>query len=145
MPNKFDQLKSKVRELVNERRLFPRLEAVCEVRLPVGVSVPNEMLDPEIEQYPEPIMGHTRDLSESGLSIIIPTLQLGDDRIDVKDYPLRLVVSLPQGIIIVQAKTVRSEVDEGPNASRKFLLGLAITKTSDRDRANYLAYLRSLT
>jgi len=145
LPNKLDQLKSKVREFVTERRLFPRLQAVCEVRLPVGVSVPNEMLDPEAEHYPEPIMGYTRDLSEAGLSIIVPTLQLGDDRIDVKDYPLRLIVSLPQGIIIAQARTVRSEVNETPNGARTFLLGLAVTKMNDRDRANYRAYLRSLT
>ena len=90
-------------------------------------------------------MGYTRDLSEAGLSIIVPTLQLGDDRIDVKDYPLRLIVSLPQGIIIAQARTVRSEVNETPNGARTFLLGLAVTKMNDRDRANYRAYLRSLT
>ncbi len=144
LPNKLDQLKSKVRDFT-ERRLFPRLEAACEVRVPVGVSVPNENLNPEAEHYPEPIMGHTRNLSRSGMSIILPSVQLGDDRVDEKDYPLRLVVSLPQGIIIVHARTVRSELSDQPSGERKFLLGVAITKMSDRDRTNYDAFLHSLS
>jgi len=142
LPGKFEQFKSKVKELVTERRQFPRREAKLVVKLPVGVSVPNENIDPEAEHYPLPIMGLTRDVSESGLSVIVPTLQLGDEEIAPRGYPLRLVLSLPHDLIIVQSQTVRSDVIEKADGAPSYLLGLSITRIGDRDRAKYLKFLQ---
>ena len=128
------------RAIFRERRRFARRSAVCAVRLPVGVSMPNERLDPEADDaYPQPIMGHTRDLSETGLSLVLPAAQLGDVDISVEGAPLRVVLSLPTGVVILLAATVRSEPlsPEG-----HVLVGARIVKMYDYDRRRYEAYLR---
>jgi hypothetical protein len=137
-------LESRVRSLLVERRRFARRKASVAVNLPVGVSVPNERLDPEAEEYPNPIMGRTRDLSETGLSLLLPTLSLGREQISAADFPLRLVLSLPGGVAVVQAVAVRAEAIDAPAGARGFLIGARITKMSERDRKRYLALLKSL-
>lgn len=127
------------RAIFRERRRFARKNAVCAVRLPVGVSMPNERLDPEADGYPQPIMGHTRDLSETGLSLVLPTSRLGDVDISLAGAALRVVLSLPTGIVILQAATVRSEPlsPEG-----QLFVGARIVRMYDADRRRYEAYLR---
>ena len=127
------------RAIFRERRRFARKSAVCAVRLPVGVSMPNERLDPEADAYPQPIMGHTRDLSETGLSLVLPAARLGDLDISVAGAPLRVVLSLPTGVVILQAATVRSELlsPEG-----EVLVGARIVKMYDYNRRRYETYLR---
>ena len=126
------------RAIFRERRRFARKSAVCVVRLPVGVSMPNERLDPEADDYPQPIMGHTRDLSETGLSLVLPAAQLGDLDISVAGARLRVVLSLPTGVVVLQAATVRSELlsPEG-----EVFVGARIVKMYDYDRRRYETYL----
>ncbi|HEY9285477.1 MAG TPA: PilZ domain-containing protein [Pyrinomonadaceae bacterium] len=128
------------RAIFRERRRFARRSAVCVVRLPVGVSMPNERLDPEADDdYPQPIMGHTRDLSETGLSLVLPAAQLGDVDVSRAGAPLRVVLSLPSGVIILQAATVRGET-LSPEGG--VLVGARIVKMYDYDRRHYEAYLQ---
>ena len=126
------------RAIFRERRRFARRNAVCAVRLPVGVSMPNEQLDPEADGYPQPIMGHTRDLSETGLSLVLPASQLGDVDISVAGALMRVVLSLPTGVVILQAATVRSEL---LSPDGELLVGASIVKMYDYDRRRYEAYL----
>jgi hypothetical protein len=126
------------RAIFRERRRFARRSAACVVRLPVGVSMPNDRLDPEADAYPTPIMGHTRDLSESGLSLVLPTAQLGDTDVSQVGAPLRLVLSLPTGVVVLHAATVRSE-PLSPDGET--LVGARIVKMYDPDRRSYEAYL----
>ena len=135
-------LEARMRSLLVERRKFSRRRAAFAVNLPVGVSVPNEQLDPEAEEYPHPIMGRTRDLSETGLSLFLPSLRLGREQISAANFPLRIVLSLPDGIAVVQAVAVRA--DEVSTPERGFLIGARIKKMNERDRKRYLALLRTL-
>lgn len=126
------------RALFRERRRFARKGAVCVVRVPVGVSMPNERLDPEADAYPRPIMGHTRDLSETGLSLVLPAAQLGDVDISVAGAALRVVLSLPTGVVVLQAATVRSEL---LSPDGEVLVGARIVRMYDYDRRRYEDYL----
>ena len=126
------------RAIFRERRRFARRSAVCAVRLPVGVSMPNEHLNPEGDDYPQPIMGHTRDLSETGLSLLLPTSQLGDVDISRAGAALRVVLSLPTGVVILRAATVRSEL---LSPDGELFVGASIVKMYDYDRRRYQAFL----
>ena len=127
------------RAIFRERRRFARKSAVCAVRLPVGVTMPNERLDPEADgTYPQPIMGHTRDLSETGLSLVLPTAQLGDVDVSHAGALMRVVLSLPTGVVILQAATVRSEL---LSADGELLVGACVVRMNDYDRRRYEAYL----
>lgn len=127
------------RAIFRERRRFARRSAVCAVRLPVGVSMPNERLDPEADDYPQPIMGHTRDLSETGLSLVLPTSQLGDVDVAQAGALMRVVLSLPTGVVVLQAATVRSEL---LSPDGELFVGACIVRMYDYDRRRYEAYLQ---
>ena len=127
------------------RRAARRYRVSCEVRLPVGVSMPNERIDPNTEHYPEPIMGRTHDVSASGLSFVLPWLSLGEERIDVEGYPLRVVLCLPGGIIIVHAETVRCEPLLDEHGRESYPVGARIARMSEHDRRQYEAFLRTLS
>ena len=126
------------RAIFRERRRFARKSVVCAARLPVGVSVPNERLDPEAEDYPEPIMGHTRDLSATGLSLVLPASRLGDIDLREPGAPMRVVLSLPTGVVVLRAATVRSEPLSEDGA---LFVGASIIKMYDVDRRRYEDFL----
>lgn len=130
--------------LIGERRRSNRRRVACAVQLPVGVSMENARLVRHTEHYPEPIMGHTRDVSETGLSLVVPRLSLGTERVDEADYPLRIVLCLPSGVIIVHAETARCEEIMGPGQAEQYLLGARITRLSAPDQRRYDAFLRTL-
>jgi hypothetical protein len=144
MSQVIDFFEQSVRTLFIERRGFARRAASLAVSLPVGVSIPNEKLDPEMDEYPNPVMGRTRDLSETGLSLFLPSLKLGHQQISPSKFPLRLVLSLPDGIAVVQVVVVRTEETVTPENERGFVIGARIKKMSERDRKRYLALLKSL-
>lgn len=133
----------RMRAIFRERRRYARKRFVCQVRLPIGVSLPNERLDPHGDEYPEPIMGHTRDLSESGLSLVLPATQLGNDDVSRTGSTLRIVLCLPGGIVIVQAETVRCEATEAAEGATEFLLGVRILRMFEADRRSYQMFLQS--
>ena len=136
-------IEESVRALLTERRGYARHKAAFEVSLPVGVSVPNECLDPEADSYPDPIMGHTHDLSRTGLSLVLPSLHLGGERIDAPNFPLRIVLALPDGIAVVQALTVRVEDLDRAQGDHRYFVGALIKKMNERDEKRYLALLRT--
>jgi hypothetical protein len=103
--------------------------------------MPNECIDPKADSYPEPIMGHTRDLSESGLSLVLPASRLGDVDVSAEGARLRVVLSLPTGIVILQAATARSE-RLSPGGG--LLVGARLVRMNDADRRRYESYLREL-
>lgn len=145
MPQGLQSIGDRLRSFVEERRKFPRRKAVCEVRLPVGVAMPNERISPEAEHYPEPITGRTRDLSEAGMSLELPTVRLGDDLINTKGYPLRIVLSLPGGIIVVHCATIRCDEIGIESGKLRYLLGVSIERINEFDERRYYDFLKSLT
>jgi PilZ domain len=130
------------RAMFRERRRHARRRASCPVRLPVGVSMPNELIDPEGEEYPRPIMGHTRDLCETGLSLLLPTTRLGRTDISDPGSQLRLVLSLPNGLVVLRAQTVHSERLEHEGRAVR-LVGARITQMFDTDRRRYEDFLHA--
>ena len=135
----------KVRALLVERRGASRRRAAVAVRIPLGVSLPHEQIDPEAEEFPHPVMGHTRDLSATGLSLVLPTTLLGDRDIGRAGSSLRVVLCLPTGVIVVRAETVRCERLADAEGEPQFLVGARVTKMFDADRRAYDNFLRSLT
>ena|GEM_PF-1078377 len=137
-------LEARLAGLFGERRVARRHRVACEVQLPVGVSMPNERIDPAAEHYPEPIMGRTRDVSETGLSLVLPDCHLGDERIDAPGYPLRIVLCLPGGIVIVHAQTVRCTPLLDEQGRGYYLVGAHITRMSEHDRRRFDKFLHTL-
>ena len=88
-------------------------------------------------------MGHTRDLSESGLSLVLPAVRLGGEDISRVGSMLRVVLCLPGGIVIVQGETVRCEAWEDEVGAHGYLIGARILRMFEADRRSYQMYLQS--
>ena len=90
-----------------------------------------------------PLEGFTRDISESGLGLIVPSIRVGDRYLIDKDCKLRVVLlDLPTGEIEIYATPVRyqplQESEEG------HLIGVEIVSISEGDRGRLTDYLKTL-
>lgn len=138
MPERLRTIASRLREFVGNRRRAPRRH----VRLAVFVS----LLDPAPGAPPAGgVAGHTRDVSESGLGVVIPAIRLGDRYLVGDGVTLRLTLKLGEQSARLYGTPVRYErLDEGPDGQTDpgFLLGIRLTE--DGDRALLADYLKSL-
>ena len=138
MPERLRTIASRLREFVGNRRRAPRR---C-VRLAVFVS----LLDSAPGAPPAGgVAGHTYDLSESGLGIVIPAIRLGDRYLVGDGVTLRLTLKLGEQSARLYGTPVRYErLDEGQDGQTDpgFLLGIRLNE--DGDRALLADYLKSL-
>ena len=87
-----------------DRRREPRVTARYDARVEVGTAI----LDRDIgtgSLGPLTLYGHTRDLSPSGLGIVIPAADIGP-RHSGEHLPARVRVWLPEGSVEVEAEAV---------------------------------------
>ena len=87
------------------------------------------------------LIGYTRDVSESGLSLIVTSpLESDFERCDV-DCVLRIKLSLPQGIAEMDCKVVRRDWIEKANPSKGYFVGVNIAEIGADDRERFAEYL----
>ena len=138
MPELLRTIASRLREFVGNRRRAPRHQ----VRLAVFVS----LLDSAPGAPPAGgVAGHTRDLSESGLGIVLPAIRLGGRYLVGDGVTLRLTLKLGEQSARLYGTAVRYErLEEGQDGqtSPAFLLGIRLNE--DGDRALLADYLKNL-
>jgi DNA-binding NarL/FixJ family response regulator len=93
---------------------------------------------------PPSLVGHTRDISETGVSLIVTGLHKTDSEFFGIAGRLRIIISLPRAIIDVEVEPVRFEWLGGPAENKSYLIGAHITQMSDEDRNSFGEYLGSL-
>ncbi len=136
MPERLRKITSRLRELVADRRRAPRYRE----RLPVMVA----LLDAGSGAEPANSSGHTRDLSEDGLGLVLPNIRVGGRYLVGDSVTLRVTLKLPEGYARLYGTPVRYQKLEDEGADKGFLIGLRLTETSDRDYALLASYLKSL-
>jgi hypothetical protein len=137
MPEQLRRIAGRLRELVGNRRRAPRHN----VSLPVLVS----LLDASAGVDSASAQGETRDVSESGLGVVLPNIRVGDRYLVGDSVTLRLTLKLPDGYARLYGTPVRYEKLEGEGpAARGFLVGIRLTDNDERDRALLVNYLKSL-
>jgi hypothetical protein len=126
-------------EINSERRVAPRQRINLEFRVLLvamkrGVDGEEQVL---------PLMGYTRDISESGIALLVSAKSMNLLYSLGQGYTLQLVLTLPNGSVELEVVPVRYEhIREGENGSR-ILIGAQITKMSDADRMKFDEYLKS--
>jgi hypothetical protein len=108
-----------------DRRRETRVTASHEVRVEVGTAI----LDRELgtgSLGPLALYGHTRDLSPSGLGIVIPTADMGP-RHSGESLPARVRVGLPGGGVEVEAEAVHWAPLGEMGLGRGVLIGVRVT------------------
>jgi len=129
---------ARLRKYVGERRAAPRYATRLEKSLTVYVS----LSDPKLTGAR--LVGYTRDVSETGLGVVLPELRIAGRSVVHPERELRLMIGLPYEPVEMRAAAVRhvelgeDEFDSG------YLVGVQIREMSPADRGRYMKYLRSL-
>jgi hypothetical protein len=149
-----------------DRRTSPRLEDHVSYNVAL-TSAP--ALDAAGGDVPK-LVGHTRDLSEGGFALIVPSLTFAYRHLLSPDFKLRLTLELPSGPVEIEGVPTNDRplrdadgdmhymlsgefkaaagllfygYEDNPRDSA-CILGVRITAMSDDDRALYAEHLRSL-
>jgi hypothetical protein len=92
------------------------------------------------------LVGQTRDISATGLGLVIPVAQIDEKYLVGEESTLRVELYLPTGLIEISARPVRcerlSETREKSIFPEGYLIGAQITEVSDPDR--FIEYLKTL-
>ncbi len=88
--------------------------------------------------------GHLRDISRTGLSLIVPSIRFGNRFLLSGHDPLRVKVELPSGAVNIQVVPVRYDKLEGEPVERQYLIGARITQMDDSDREHLVEYIQQL-
>lgn len=139
MPELMRSIVTRLRAFVADRRSAPRRPArmACAVRFhdPRRDAAAASERRTHIDAY-------TRDLSLTGLALVVPSIRVGGRYLP--DTPLRLLLDHPTGALELTAQPVRYEQLPPDADERGFLLGLRITEMDDADRARFEEHLRQL-
>jgi PilZ domain len=126
-------------EFSKERRAAPRRRINIEFR----VLLIAKKTDSAGDEHTLPLIGYTRDISETGVALVVAAKSAGVLYNLGREYTLQLVLTLPAGPVELEARPARYQhVNEGPTGSR-ILIGAQIIKIGDDDRARFTEYLRS--
>ena len=128
----------RLRQFIGDRRKSPRLLAQRKARLVFSVTMQGQ----DDRSRSMPVEGYTRDISETGLALVVPSLRIGDTYLTDAKCKLRIVLlNLPSGEVEIEASPVRyEELDEGAG----HLIGCRIIRIKDEDLARLAQYLNTL-
>lgn len=93
------------------------------------------------EATPIMLEGHTRDVSATGLALVVPSLILAGRDLTRADQAFLLELELPSGPLRFQVAAARHERLETEGEER-YVLGVRITEMSQRDRARLTQFIR---
>jgi len=131
---------SRLRRFVGDRRRSPRQA----VRLPFIISISGGAKNLNGTKRSSSIGGHTLDLSDSGLALVVPSIRLGEHHLVGENRSFTVKLDLPPGPVEMQVAPVRYEaLDEDKNESG-FLIGVKIVSMTDMDRAKFGDYVSEL-
>lgn len=86
--------------------------------------------------------GHTQDLSEHGLGLVLPSVHLGGFYFTDYERKLRVMLDLPHVTVDLEVLPVRyHQLEDGAG----YLVGVRIIAVSDADRAEYNSFLKALS
>jgi PilZ domain len=134
---------ARLRKPHGERRAAPRYSTHIENRLSVYVHLADAKTGrPRAQREPQELIGYTRDVSESGLGVVLPDVRIAGRTIVGSDRGLRVRLWLPGRVVEMSARAVRHVPLEGGETG--YLVGIQIQAMSQDDRAYYVKFLRSL-
>lgn len=138
MPELVRSVVSRVRVYFKDRRQAPRLR----VRLVFTVSLHRSTNGNGTSHWTQSLKGHTRDLSDSGLALLVPQVHLHGHHLAAEGRELDLRLELGGGdpieIVVVPNRYERLDNSE---LGCSYLIGVEIVKMDDADRHRYLNFL----
>jgi hypothetical protein len=136
---------ARLRKYVGDRRRALRREARFEARLPFTISLLSAD-DESGDGFPNipSLSGQTRDISEKGLTLLLPSARIRGVYLTVSDMYLGINLELPTGSVGTITTSVRFEQLSTKEAGFGYLLGVRIIKMQEGEKDRYLEYLGTL-
>lgn len=138
MPELIRSIAARVREYVGNRRRAQRYR----VRLSVSVTPLPVAKSARVSTEQNVIHGYTRDISSTGIALILPAIRINNIYLAGEDRQLEILVENEADPIVVYAAPSRYERLDEEGADKGYLLGVRITDMSKSDRARYDALLK---
>jgi hypothetical protein len=135
MPDVVHTIAARIRRLVGNRRHVVRHRT----SLPLSLSLIDER-DARVENQLA-LRGVTQEISESGLTFVVPAGDFGSTSPYLTGRPFQIVLKLPVRLVEMHVVTVHYEKLQREG----YLIGARITRMSDDDRTRYMAYMRRLS
>jgi hypothetical protein len=137
------------RAWANNRRGAERyeteVEAQIDARLLLSISLPNADEKPGAPARPRQLIGSTRNVSETGLAVVLPSLRVGPSLITEENCVLRIVLDIyPEGVVEMDGAVVHHRQLDEKEREAGYLVGVRIGEMSEDDRTRYLQYLGTL-
>lgn len=145
MPELIRSIASRLREFVGNRRIAPRYLTHLEAGLALSISLPFAKPGGEKTGQPLRLAGYTRDISATGLALVVPTIRIGGQYITGENRTLEIILKLPTGVVTIKAAPVRYTPLEEDGSDTGYLIGVQIIWMTNEDRALFNAYLETLT
>jgi hypothetical protein len=131
---------SRLRQYVGDRRHSKRRD----VRLRFCLSLISAAKPLNGTRRVSSIEGHTLDLGERGLALVVPAIRLGEHHLVGENRSLNVKLELPDGPVEMQVAPVRYESLEEHPTEAGYLIGARIVAMTEEDRAKFSEYLATL-
>jgi hypothetical protein len=140
MPELIRSIAARFREYLGNRRRAPRFR----VRLSVSVSPVQAARPSRASAARDALYGYTRDISATGLALILPTIRINNIYLTGEDRTLEIMVEHESEPIVIYGVPTRYEKleEEGDGADKGYLIGVKITEMSDEDRTRFSGLLK---
>jgi len=137
MPELVRSVVSRVRVFFNDRRQSPRLRA----RVMFTVGIRRAVSGKPARKTPT-LKGHTRDLSERGIGLLVPQVHLDGHHLAAEGRELELQLEVgggaPISMLVMPRRYERlDETEMGCN----YLIGARIVTIDEADRTRYLKFV----
>ena len=140
MPELVRSVVSRVRVYFKDRRQSPRLP----VRLVFTIGLRHSTNGNGTSHWTQSLKGHTRDLSKSGLALLLPQVHLHGHHLAAEGRELDLRLELGGGdpieLVVIPRRYERLDNAE---LGCSYLIGVRILKMADSDRQRYLTFLNA--
>jgi len=91
------------------------------------------------------LAGYTRDISATGLALIVPAIRIGGNYITGENHTLQIRLKLPGGVVQIYGKPVRYTPLEEDATDTGYLVGIHIESISEKDRALFNEYIERIS
>jgi c-di-GMP-binding flagellar brake protein YcgR len=114
------------------------------MRLPLYVSLIESKKSSTKTSTSSTMSGYLRDISKTGISLVVPSLRFGNRCLISGHYPLRVAVQLPSGIANIQVAPVRYDRLKEESLERSYVIGARIIQIAEPDRKHLIQYIQKV-
>ena len=133
-------LVSHLRRLVGDRRHARRKSA----KLAFMLSLAGPAIKLNGSRPGAFLKGHTLDVSENGIALVVPAILLGEHHLIGENRKLNVQLELPQGMVEMKVAPIRYESLEEHKTETGYLIGAKIVEMSDPDRARFIEFVNGI-